>query len=330
MTRLLLTAASHADIGARIAAAAPDLEVLTMDETGAFRLGGTSVNLSEAPPEIVWADLHAFISPAVGTFFGAILQSRALKWVQSAAAGFDHPLFQQIVSKGAALTISHGQSVGIADYVLWGVLDHFQNGAGWRADQAARIWEPRGFKEINGTNWLIVGFGAIGQAVATRARAFGATITGVRRDQTPHPLADRLGALTDLHALAADADVVVLCIPGSAATRHIIDARFFAAMKPGAMLVNVGRGSLIAENDLLAALETGTPSHAHLDVFETEPLPADSPLWSHPNVTLTPHMAGMTGGQTLRNRELFLDNLGRYLDGRPLLNLADPKDVLAG
>jgi phosphoglycerate dehydrogenase-like enzyme len=217
----------------------------------------------------------------------------------------------------------------MADYVLWGVLDAFQKGLDWRADQLAHVWKPRPFREINGSNWLIVGFGAIGQAVATRARAFGATITGVRRDQSPHPLADRIAAQADLPALAPEADVVVLCLPLGAATRHLADAALFAAMKPGSVLVNVGRGGLVDESALLAALDAGAPAHAVLDVFQTEPLPADSPFWDHPRVRLTPHSSGITGAQNRRNAELFLDNLERFVAGQPLLNLADPKDVLA-
>ena len=329
MTRLLIYAPAYAPVAAEIDRLAPDLDVLVMDDAGAITLRGSPVDAADAAPDIVWGDHLAFLGPASRAFASAMLRSPALTWVQSAAAGFDHPMFRQIVAKGARLSVSHGQAVGIADYVLWGVLDHFQNGAGWRADQAARVWRQRGFREVMGSNWLIVGFGAIGQGVAARARAFGATVTGVRRDQSPHPLADRLGTLADLPALAPLADVVVLCAPLGPATRRLADAAFFAAMKPGSVLVNVGRGALVDEAALLAALEARTPEHAVLDVFAVEPLPRESPFWSHPRVSLTPHASGMTGGQNSRNRELFLDNLARFVSGRPLLNLADPADVLA-
>jgi phosphoglycerate dehydrogenase-like enzyme len=330
VTRLLIYDAAYAGVAGEIARIAPDLDVLVMDSAGGISLRGEPVAPADARPEIVWADHHAFLGPANRAFFTAALKSPVLHFVQSAAAGFDHPLFGQIVAKGASLGISHGQAVGIADHVLRGVLDHFQDAAGWRADQAARVWRPRAFRELNGTAWLIIGFGAIGQAVARRARAFGAAITGVRRDLTPHPDADGLAPLSAVHGHLPASDVVVLCCPLNAHTRDLADARFFAVMKPGSVIVNVGRGGLVNETALLAALDAGVPEHAVLDVFRTEPLPEDSPFWTHPRVSLTPHAAGITAGQDSRNAALFLDNLHRYLTGQPLVGLADPRDVLGG
>ena len=128
----------------------------------------------------------------------------------------------------------------------------------------------------------------------------------------------------------ADADVVALCAPATPETHHIANADAFGRMKAGSVLVNVGRGALVDEPALLAALAAGAPGHAVLDVFEVEPQPADSPFWDHPQVTMTPHAAGMSSGNAPRNDALFLANLGHYLAGRPLENVADPKDVLGG
>src|SRR5690349_3483346 len=306
------------------------IQPLLINDAGEIALSGVAVTTDEAQPDAAWANTDTFFSGAGRNFMAAALKSANLKWVQSGAAGFDNPVFGQIVQKGAALTTSHGQAVGMADYVLWGVLDALQGGSGRRAAQAARDWKRQPFREIAGSSWVIVGFGAIGKGVAERARAFGAHITGVRRNQDLDPSADRIAAQGDLPTLLPDADVVVLACPLTAETRHMADAAFFGAMKPGSIFVNVGRGGLVDEPALLAALDRGVPEHAVLDVFETEPLPAESRFWAHPRVALTPHSSGMSAGNAPRNDALFLDNLTRFAAGQPLVSLADPKDVLAG
>jgi len=228
------------------------------------------------------------------------------------------------------LTTSHGQAVGMADYVLWGVLDHFQRGPERRAAQGQHAWTRHRFRDLENSHWLVIGFGAIGQGVARRARAFGAKVTGVRRNQDAHPDADAIVPQSAIPALLPSADVVVLSLPLTAETRHLVDARFLAAMAPRSVLVNVGRGGLVDEPALLAALDKGVPEHALLDVFETEPLPPESPFWGHPRVTLTPHASGISEGAAGRNDELFLENLARYATGQPLKNVARAEDVLGG
>jgi phosphoglycerate dehydrogenase-like enzyme len=327
LTRLLICAAAHADIAAEMARRAPTVVPLIMDDAGVVTVDGRPLAPDAVRPEIAWIERHAFLGPAKQAFNAAMLASPDLKWLHTVQTGVNSPIYAQVVAKGAALSNSHGQAGGVADYVLWGVLDHFQGGPARREGRAEKSWRPHVFREIAGTHWVMVGFGAIGQGVAARARGFGATITGVRRRQTADPLADRIAPLSVLPALAATADVLVLALPLSPATRHLGDARLFSAMKPGSVLVNVGRGPLVDEAALLAGLDAGTPGHALLDVFETEPLPADSPFWTHPRVGMTPHLGGFGEGERARNTALFLDNLERYLAGAPLINQVDPGDV---
>jgi len=327
MTRLLIYEPSYRRVERELAAHAADLEVVVMNRSGVFTLAGAPVAAEDARLDIAWASGDLYLAPAARGFMGAVLGSPDFKWVQSAAAGFDNPVFVRVVAKGARLTISHGQAVGMADYVLAGVLDAFQRGPERRAAQARGEWTQLTVREVLGSTWLIVGFGAIGQGVAQRAKAFGARIVGARRNQAAAPLADAIVPLEALTQQLPAADVVVLSVPLNAATRHIANEAFFAAMKPGSVLVNVGRGALVDEAALLAALERGIPAHAVLDVFETEPLPPESPFWRHPRVSLTAHCSGVTGAQDDRNRDLFLDNLGRYLAGRPLLHEIDPADL---
>jgi glyoxylate/hydroxypyruvate reductase len=329
MTRVMIYEPTWRRMEARFAALGVPFEPVLVSDTGEVTVSGQAVAPEDAQPEAVWANHEVFGSPAARPFMVTMLKSTALKWVQSAAAGFDNPVFGQIVQKGAKLSTSHGQALGMAEYVLWGVIDHFQHGPERRAAQAEGAWRRVPFREILDSRWLIIGFGAIGQAVAQRAKGFGAKVTGVRRNQDAHPLADHIAPMSALPDLLPQADVVVLCTPLTAETRHLVNADFLAAMKPASVIVNVGRGGLVDEAALLAALDAGKPEHALLDVFETEPLPQDSPFWRHPRVNLTPHASGITSGQWSRNETLFLENLKLYLTGQPLLNVADPKDVLA-
>jgi phosphoglycerate dehydrogenase-like enzyme len=260
----------------------------------------------------------------------ALLKAPSLRWLQSGAAGFDNPVFAQIVAKGARLTTNHSQSVGMAEYVLATVLDHFQRGPERRKAQTARDWARLPYREVMHSRWLIVGFGAIGQEVARRARAFGAHITGVCRSGAAHEIADRMLTPADLQPALRDADVVVLSLPLTAETEALVNAKFLAAMNPTSVLVNVGRGGLVDEPALLESLGRGAPAHAILDVFRTEPLPAASPFWNHPRVTLTGHASAIGSGLTARTDALFVENLGRYVRGEALLNEANPEDVRCG
>ena len=329
MTRLLIFDAAWKRVAGELAPFKDRLQVLLVDRDGQITLDGKPVDVDAAQPEIAWASGEMYSSGASRNFMIAALKSDALKWVHSGAAGFDHPVFRQLVEKGVRLTNSHGQAISIAEYVLAEVLGYLQHLQKRREEQAAHRWTRLPFREVMGGRWLVVGFGAIGQAVAERAGGFGAKITGVRRNQAAHPLAERIAPLSQAATLAAEADVVVLSPPLTAETRGLADAAFFAAMKPGSIFVNVGRGGLVDEPALLAALDKGVPEHAILDVFATEPLPADSPFWDHPKVSLTPHASAFGSGNAARNDEAFVENVRRYLAGEPLISEVARQDVLA-
>jgi phosphoglycerate dehydrogenase-like enzyme len=329
LTRVLIYEPAYRRIADRLADLG-GLQVLVMREDGVVSLDGAPVSADEAAPEVGWTGADLFGDAPLRAYMTALLKSGALKWVQSGAAGFDHPVFGQIVAKGARLTTNHSQAVGMSEYVLAAVLDHFQRGPERRAAQGQRLWARLNFREVAGSRWLIIGFGAIGQAVGLKARAFGAHVTGVRRAAGDHPAADAMAAPGEVLRLLGASDVVVLSLPLSAQTAGMVDAPFLAAMKPGSVLVNVGRGGLVDEAALLAALDAGKPEHAVLDVFHTEPLPVDSRFWDHPRVALTGHASAMGSGLSARGDALFIDNLRRYLAGEPLLNEARPEEVLAG
>lgn len=306
------------------------IEPVLMSDTGVLTFEGRPIAIEDAGVEAAWASMDAFFGPKARDYSIAMLKAPALRWVQTASAGYDDAIFSRLVGKGVRLTTSHGHAVGISEYVVWGVLDQFKHGPQRRAAQAARDWRRMRVREVMGTRWLVVGFGAIGAGVGRIARALGAHVTGVRRSQRDDPDADAIAAMSDLPGLLPDADVVVLTCPLTPETRNLVDAGFLGRMKAGSVLVNVGRGQLVDEAALLAALDRGVPEHAVLDVFDTEPLPADSRFWDHPRVFLTPHNSGVTDGQAARIDAAFVENLGRYVRGEPLLHEEDPGDVLAG
>jgi len=245
--RLLIYQPALKRIEAEIAPIRDRLELLVVGRDGEITCGSQSFDADTAQPEAGWFSADAMGGAAQRTVMTGLLKSERLAWVHTGAAGVDHPIWAQLVDKGAVLTTGHGQALCIAEYVLAELLGHFQRLGERRAEQAARRWTRLPFREIAGTSWLVIGFGAIGQAVAQRAKGFGASIVGVRRSGAPDPLADRMGSLGDVKALLPASDVVVLATPLNPQTRNMADAGFFAAMKPGSVLVNVGRGDLVDE-----------------------------------------------------------------------------------
>jgi phosphoglycerate dehydrogenase-like enzyme len=327
MMRLIVYRSALRRVEAHLAPYMDQLDLLVVDREGRITRGGDVVSDEDAQPDCGWVSPEGAFGPGGRPLLVALLKSHRLDWVHTGAAGVDDPVWGRLAAKGALLTTGHGQAISIAEFVVGEVLAWRQRVVERRAEQAARRWTRLPFREIAGSRWLIVGFGAIGQAVAQRAAAFGAEITGVRRAAEPHPLAARTVRLAEVRAHLPDADVVVLCAPLNKATRGLADSAFFAAMKPGSALVNVGRGDLLDEAALLAALGRGAPEHAILDVFHTEPLPQDSALWDHPRVWLAAHASAFGSGQSARNDALFLENLRRRLAGEPLLYPADPRDL---
>lgn len=278
----------------------------------------------EPAAEFAWASPGVFIDGHASEFLEAALRCDGLKWLQSGSSGLDHPAFAKLAAKGVRLTSSDAPAVAIAEYVFACVLDHFQCGPQRRAHRQKAEWQPLPFREVEGTRWAIVGYGAIGREVAKRARSFGAHVTGIRRRQEDDRFANRISDPGHLEDLLPAVDVVVLSLPLSAATESFAGEPFFSAMKPGSIFVNVGRGRLVDEDALLRALQRRRPDHAVLDVFREEPLPRSSPFWSHPRVNMSPHLAGMGSGLTGRSDRLFLDNARRFLAGQPLIREVAP------
>jgi phosphoglycerate dehydrogenase-like enzyme len=252
--------------------------------------------------------------------------ARAPRWVHVAATGVEHVLFDALVrDSGLVLTNARGiYDEAIAEYVLGLILALAKDLPGTLDHQRRREWRWRESERIGGRAALVVGTGPIGRAVARQLRAAGLRVSGAgRAGRSGDPDFGTVYGSAELPAALAEADYVVLAAPLTPQTRGMIDERALRAMRPTARLVNVGRGGLVVQDALVDALGRGRLAGAALDVFEDEPLPGDSPLWDLPGVIVSPHMAGDVHGWREAQAELFLDNLSRYLAGRPLRNVVD-------
>jgi phosphoglycerate dehydrogenase-like enzyme len=270
-------------------------------------------------PHIAWANRDMYALGPVREFMIMCLKSRCLNWLQSSAAGFEHPVFAKIANNGVRLTNSNASAVPIAEFVLAQVMSVFHPSTERLLAQQQHRWDMLEFRDLHASTWLVYGVGNIGVEVATRARAFGARVIGCRRTPRGDEPVDEMIASSALMEHVGRADVVVLTAALNADNRHVVNAELVAAMKAKSVLVNVGRGGLVDEQALLYGLERGTPDIAILDVFEQEPLPEDSPFWAHPRVRLTAHCAGASPGTGARGDAIFLANLRRYLSAEPLM-----------
>jgi phosphoglycerate dehydrogenase-like enzyme len=252
-----------------------------------------------------------------------------LRWVHTMAAGGGASVKAARLSEEELRRIVFTSSAGVhrdplAEFALFGVLAGAKRLPRLNALQRAHDWSGRWLMgQLSDQTVLVVGLGGIGSRVVELLAAFGATIIGTSRRQLAVPGVEVIHP-DDLASVAGRLDAVVTTLPGTAATAGLLGAAFFGALKPGATVVNVGRGTVIDEPALIAALESGQVGFAALDVFAEEPLPPDSPLWSMPNVLISPHTAALSAQEDSRIAELFTDNASRLLDGRPLLNVIDP------
>ena len=247
------------------------------------------------------------------TGMGRLLErAQRARWLQATSAGIGQLVKRQRLDRtGIVFTTASGvHARPLAEFTLMVMLEHTKRAALARQQQRQRVWQRFATAELSGKTLAIVGYGRVGQEVARLARAFDMRITASKRN-TDGVSAEMLGldelyGTKDLHNMLARADFVCLITPHTPETEGLMDSSAFAALKPGAMLVNIGRGVLVDEKALLAALENGTVAHAALDVAATEPLPTDSPLWHHSEVTIYPHSASTSERENERLTDLFL------------------------
>jgi phosphoglycerate dehydrogenase-like enzyme len=259
-------------------------------------------------------------------FFAAALGAPKLRWLQTFNAGVDHPIFARFLERGVRLTTAAGASAEpIAQTALAGMLMLARGFPDWLDAQRRRSWEPHPPaaipRDLRGQTLVIFGLGAIGSELARLARALGLKVIGVRRGPARggEPV-DELYPPDRLRELLPRADWLAIACPLSDETRLAIDARALSLLPAGARVINVARGEIVDEAALCESLASGRLAGAYLDVFATEPLPAESRLWSLPNVIATPHNSAASRGNEARQLEIFLENLARWGRGEPLRN----------
>jgi phosphoglycerate dehydrogenase-like enzyme len=299
-----------------------------------------------APAEVrlVRRDDAAGVATALETADAAVLagdlderhlRAPRLKWVHCDHAGLNKSARPEVFERGLLVTSSAGRSSPVlAEHAILFMLALAFNFTGFLDAQRRHQWgvpQQDELRGLYGRTVGIAGLGNTGSELAVRAKAMGMRVLGYRRSDAPGPPGvDRVYSAAGgetIEPLLRESDFVVLAVPLSDATHHLIGERELAQMKPGAYLVNMARGPVVDEAALLAALRSGRLAGAGLDTFAQEPLPPESPLWDAPNVLITPHVTPQVPDRTGRSLDVIEENVRRYRAGRPLLNQLRPEDV---
>ncbi|WP_020203263.1 MULTISPECIES: D-2-hydroxyacid dehydrogenase [Cupriavidus] len=266
------------------------------------------------------------ILPATRRFYDAMLASPSLRWTHTHSAGADRAVFGELRARGVQVTTSSGANAGVvAQTALAGLLALARHFPQMLAAQGERRWAPligSGLpRDIAGQTATIVGWGPIGQLLGKLLHTLGMHVVVVRQSAASAGPDYETVAFEGVRGVLPRTDWLLLACPLTPQTQGLVDAAALALLPDGARLVNVARGEVVDEAALIAALRSGRLAGAYLDVFAHEPLPADSPLWTMPNVIATPHSAGFSDGNAARVAGIFMDNLRRWQAGEALRNL---------
>ena len=323
VTRVILAVSSRVaeDYGARIRDAAPGIELVSPVEDGGWTgepEGAEAAYFSED----FWTEGHYRATlPQLFTLPN-------LRWFHTFSAGVDNPAFRGFIDRGVMLTNAAGTTAEpIAQYVIAMMLRVAKRMDAWDEAQRERRWAQVQTDELTGKTVGIVGVGNIGGEVARLSKAFNMRVIGCRRRQAKPRYVDELVSPDNLSDLLRRSHFVVLALPLSTQSEDLIGRAELKAMRDDAWLINISRGRVVDEDALTAALKEGSIGGACLDVFQQEPLPEDSELWSLPNVIVTPHNSGWSPLNLERGTDLFIDNLSRFVAGKPLRNRVRASDL---
>lgn len=247
-----------------------------------------------------------------------------LKWIHALSAGVENLLFPDLISSNIVLTNSKGiHSIPVSEHVLAMMLAFTRGLNIFIRQQEVKKWKRSYTDEIHEKTIGIVGLGSIGREIAKKSKSLGMTVLASKREPTSELFVDKLYQAENLSEMLPKCDFVVAALPLIEETYHLFTLETFKQMKPSAYFINIARGSIVCEKDLVTALEQKIIQGAALDVFENEPLSAESPLWNMPNVIITPHVAAISPMYLERAIKLFTDNLSRFIQQGEMINLVD-------
>jgi phosphoglycerate dehydrogenase-like enzyme len=325
---LLLSAFARQRWGDRIqASAAGDLTLVTVEEALAAKTP-CAADIAFMTREVTGSSSKNNPSPELAGFDSVVRAAPHLKWLQIHPAGAERPIYRELRARGVKVTTASGATAVTVSHSVLGALIAINRRFPLLADaQRRHAWEPRlgerSPRDLKGQCAVIVGLGPIGRNIARLLKALEMRTVGVRRSPEAVANCDRVIAYADLTGVLPEAEWLILCCPASPVTRGIANEAVFAAMPRGAQFINVSRGEIAVEKDVIAALRSGQLAGAYLDVFEREPLDPASPLWDMPNVLISPHTASHSLGQNEAIFEIFLENLARFRSGEKLRNDVD-------
>lgn len=313
--KLIIPQSLAEEMTPRIREIAPDAQIVQVAKDGT--------------PDGDLADADALLRAMSNTAFKRVLgEAPRLRWVHTISAGVDSVLLPELLERDEiVLTNSAGaHGIPISEFVLAMMLAHAKRLRELAALTPENAW-PHGrdleLGELHGMTILVLGLGSIGNEVAKRAAAFGMRVWGNRRHPEPTEGVEKVVGEHEWRDLLPEVDYLVICTPLTNATRGMVDQAAFERVKTGAYLINIARGQIVETDALLEALHSGKLSGAALDTVPEEPLPADHPLWSAPNVWITPHISASSPQTESRSLEFFYENLRRFVAGEELTNIVD-------
>lgn len=322
--RILLSALAAPRLRERIATVLGDrpFQLLVAEQA----VPGAPFDLAFMTRDVTGTSTKHEVQPAAQHFHDLLRRAHALHWVHSHSAGADRPVFVELLQRGVSVTTSSGANAAVvAQSAVAGLLALARGFPRLMAAQRERRWAPPAAaapRDLGGQTAVIVGWGPVGQKIAAMLAAAGLHCIAVRRNAVPPADGVETVGFNGLRTVLPRADWLVLACPLTPRTIGLVDASALALLPAGAHVVNVARGEVVVQADLVAALRSGALAGAYLDVFEHEPLVAHSPLWSLDNVILTPHCAGHSDGNAPRVDAMFLVNLARWARGEPLASRA--------